>query len=555
MKATTANQTQQICEYVGKSNETVGLCSLHFSKTKQIFILSILAAETECHTFKTMGLQARHLGVTLLWCLFSVSLFNSFSSDVKPRYFGIPNKSLAKTKQADACRSLFTINQVFTSGGLRHAKFVHSTLTNESGFNIHPATTYREEEVAAAAREVRHLVSKRASFAGPDTDDYRVLGSLLPKLVAFEHLEGEDEAPAGTKQAQPRPHVRGGSRIDAGGGVLPFVPCVIAPYDQSNSFATCVRRRLARKGSFWIYFMGDSKIRGVFMEMLKRTDGEFDYRIEVKPKYPNQTWSYAKIVSRQDFRHQDMRVTSAAADGLVITMSFRVFVQMERPSRLPDEAEVTQLRRWADGADPLPDILILGYTSWMLQRHMEDANILELLDGLFEMHKAVVPHIVKISRSTRVLVLPQSRPKPHAAMINVGYSIINVPNFDWSEKIFLQEVQKHSRNQGVPRSEKQQDDHRPGLHSGTFRDHLIPGTSTPGLWWWDSSLPINLAEIEECNELHRRDLAGDVAYTGPRLQCRDIHHAGEETATDLVTMLFNLMCNSVLKLHESLCCS
>nr|XP_027213613.1 uncharacterized protein LOC113806649 [Penaeus vannamei] len=258
-----------------------------------------------------------------------------------------------------------------------------------------------------------------------------------------------------------------------------------------------------------------------------------------------------------------MRVTSATADGLVISMSFRVFVAMDRPSSLPDEAEVTQLRRWADGADPLPDILILGYTSWMLQKHMKDANIIELLDGLFGMHEAVVPHIVKISRSTRVLVLPQSRPKPHAAKINVGHSIINVPNFDWSEKTFLQKVRKHSRSQGVPRSEERQDkelhgvwdDHRPGHHSGSFRDHLIPGTTVSGPWWWDSSLPINLAEIEECNELHRRGLAGDVAYTGPWLQCRDIHHAGEGTATDLVTMLFNLMCNSVLKLNEDLCCS
>ncbi|XP_027213613.2 uncharacterized protein [Penaeus vannamei] len=509
-----------------------------------------------------MSLQARHLGATLLWCLFSVSLFNNFSSDTTARYYGIPNRPPTKTKQADTCRSLFTISQVLTSEGLRHAEFAQSNSTNESGFYIQSATT-SGEEVAAAAREVRQLVHKRESSSGPDTDDYGVLGALLPKLVSFAHPEGEEEAPAGTKQAQARPHVRGRSRIDAGGGVLPFVPCVIAPYDQPASFAACVRRRLERKGSFWIYFMGDSKIRGIFMEMLKRTDQEFDYRIEAKPRYPNQTWSFAKIATSRDFLHQDMRVTSATADGLVISMSFRVFVAMDRPSSLPDEAEVTQLRRWADGADPLPDILILGYTSWMLQKHMKDANIIELLDGLFGMHEAVVPHIVKISRSTRVLVLPQSRPKPHAAKINVGHSIINVPNFDWSEKTFLQKVRKHSRSQGVPRSEERQDkelhgvwdDHRPGHHSGSFRDHLIPGTTVSGPWWWDSSLPINLAEIEECNELHRRGLAGDVAYTGPWLQCRDIHHAGEGTATDLVTMLFNLVCNSVLKLNEDLCCS
>ncbi|XP_042878229.1 uncharacterized protein LOC122257190 [Penaeus japonicus] len=517
-----------------------------------------------------MWLETRHHGVLLLWCLFSLGLFHNFSSDMMAKYFYIPDRTRVNSKPADRCRSLFTINEVFKGESLRDAEFAHDISKNESGFyaqtRVTPyagAATYGEEELASAAKEVQQLVHRRASSSGPDTDDYRVLGSLLARLVSFDRHEGEEEAPSEAKE--PRPHIRGGSRIAAGGSVLPFVPCVIAPYDQPASFAACVRRRLEKKGSFWIYFMGDSKIREVFMELLKRTDQELNYRIEVKSKDRNQTLSYAKIVAMKELRQEDMRATSAAADGLMITMSFRVFVEMERPSILPDEPEVTQLRRWADGADPLPDILIIGYTSWMLQRHRHEANILELQDGLFEMHKAVVPHIEKISQLTRVLVLPQSRPRPYA-VAKLARSILNVANFDWSEKMFLHLLQRHSNKVNTaekfgnerPRAkfEALRDDHdRTRESHGSFRDHLIPGTSDSGPWWWDSSLPINLAEIDECNELHRRDLAGDLAYTGPPLQCQDIHHAGEGATADLVTMLFNLMCNSVLKMEEDLCCA
>lgn len=54
-----------------------------------------------------------------------------------------------------------------------------------------------------------------------------------------------------------------------------------------------------------------------------------------------------------------------------------------------------------------------GYTSWMLQKHMKDANIIELLDGLFGMHEAVVPHIVKVRRARSQLLLPLKLPWPY----------------------------------------------------------------------------------------------------------------------------------------------
>ncbi|XP_037791123.1 uncharacterized protein LOC119586459 [Penaeus monodon] len=218
----------------------------------------------------------------------------------------------------------------------------------------------------------------------------------------------------------------------------------------------------------------------------------------------------------------------------------------------------------------------------------------------------------QISKATRVIVLSQSRHRPHSPdRFNRGATFSNA-NFDWSEMTFLhlmrayieghafvprdgqqtyaqdsehgtnrqgsfdwnntQKTRQSTHTQDRDFSNEAQDKgaaddgepllgngHRHGQrlkdHSVSYRDHLIPGTSTPGLWWWDSSIPINLAEIEECNELHRRDLTGDVAYTGPPLTCRDDQHAGPGTSSDLATMLLNLICNSFLGMSETFCCT
>ncbi|XP_037800238.1 uncharacterized protein LOC119595137 [Penaeus monodon] len=555
-----------------------------------------------------MELQHHHLVLVILVCFTTASFYKVISTD--KGYYYRPTTSFAtstKISDVDVCRSLFTINGVPSKNVFRHVA------TSETpGAKSRAAVTYGEEEIAAAARGVRHLVHKRASSSGPDTADYRVLGALLPNLVSFEHLKGEDEAPAGTKQGQPRPHVRGGSRIDAGGGVLPFVPCVIAPYDQPASFATCVRRRLEEKGSFWIYFMGDSKIRHVFLHLLDRTDKIFRYRIECK----NETMTYRELDRRIDeLRWETMEAVAPLFPGLRVTNRFSMFEE-HRPSKFSKSKELRQLQRWSEGAEDLPDLLIVGYTSWMLQQtrlyNNASRSIHDVLAMMLEMHRYVVPRLEKISKATRVIVLSQSRQRPHSSDKFNKRATFSNANLEWSEMTFLHLMRAYREGHAFVRRDGQQADaqdsehetnrqgsfdwnhaektqqsthtqdrdfsnepqdrgaaddgellpgnnHRHGQrlkdHSVSYRDHLIPRTSTPGLWWWDSSIPINLAEIEECNELHRRDLIGDVAYTGPPLVCRDNHHAGPGTNSDLVTMLLNLACNSVLGMSETFCCT
>ncbi|XP_050716532.1 uncharacterized protein LOC126998635 [Eriocheir sinensis] len=92
-------------------------------------------------------------------------------------------------------------------------------------------------------------------------------------------------------------------------------------------------------------------------------------------------------------------------------------------------------------------------------------------------------------------------------------------------------------------------------HQRNIHDPFHPTSSSSEPWWWDSGLPLNLAGHQECEELHRLGLTAHPAFRGPTLACHDPHHAGTVTNNDLVTMVLNLLCNSVLKLDQSYCCS
>lgn len=213
-----------------------------------------------------------------------------------------------------------------------------------------------------------------------------------------------------------------------------------------------------------------------------------------------------------------------------------------------------------------------------------------------------------------MLVLCQSRFRPYSESSLLHQTAIPAPNFDWSEaaaRFFLgQRVQSSSSSMTNPlgqaihdpveqtsfssgsqrlihdllhpetfpwpqrylhdpihptflNSEPQTQAFHDLLHSTPFssghqrnvHDPFHPTSSSSEPWWWDSGLPLNLAGHQECEELYRLGLTAHPAFRGPMLACHDPHHAGTVTNTDLVTMVLNLLCNSVLKLDQRYCCS
>ncbi|XP_037791169.1 uncharacterized protein LOC119586499 [Penaeus monodon] len=114
------------------------------------------------------------------------------------------------------------------------------------------------------------------------------------------------------------------------------------------------------------------------------------------PTFDNKTLNFGETLKHfLKLRHRDVIVTS----GLLITMSFRTFSGMPRPSAIAAMREVSQLRRWARGEEPAPQMLVLGYTSWTIHQHRTMENQLAVQERLLEMHQAIVPHLQKTSFS------------------------------------------------------------------------------------------------------------------------------------------------------------
>lgn len=160
-----------------------------------------------------------------------------------------------------------------------------------------------------------------------------------------------------------------------------------------------------------------------------------------------------------------------------------------------------------------------------------------------------------------MVVTPQTRFKVTAGPgILQFYSIaFGDPTYDWNEAVFLHHLQQHTQHGRQPAWHQAQTrrvtNKRVELNVDGPRDHLVPQTPYGEVWWWDTSLPLSLAENRECEELFHSGLIHHPLYNSSYFRCNNDNHAGTVTLTDQVTMLLNLVCNSMLGEHEGLCCT
>ncbi|KAK3865463.1 hypothetical protein Pcinc_028924 [Petrolisthes cinctipes] len=478
---------------------------------------------------------------------------------------------------------------------------------------------------------------------------YRSLAALLPPLLSYPSSDS--------------PRLVRSSRIDEG-GVLPFVPCTIMPYHTTSSISDCFTHKLATHSSFHIHFMGDSKIRELFYVFLERIDGKFHFNV----KLGNDTMQFLGLDEKRPKLKEDMEATSSAAQGLRVGFSFRSFYGIS-PQEVKESPEVKQLERWASGEDTPPHLLVIGYTSWLIE-WVKSLPLTDVLSFLMEVHQVVVPLLYKISQRTHVLVVPQHRTRNHLdTPLNKGHQNYQTEsNFDWSEMAFRHYLDRWSMGEGeaspLPRRQASATpvfmSRTSGMdlvapidalthHNTTWAligdkylkqhvtkdeemvqhvtegeemvqhmaaegmvqhvkegeevvqhvtegeevvqhvtegeevvqhvtegeevvqhvtegeevvqhvaangvDQLSVRESGVGVWWWDTSLPLGLASIAECQQLYNLGLTLHPLYINKFLKCRDRHHAGTATLGDQVTMLLNLLCNSVLSVPKNACC-
>lgn len=204
------------------------------------------------------------LALTLSWLLCFYKTQNIVTKG-KSR----PKMSTSVSMVDHSCHSLFTITD-FTNGNE-----LETLSTYTIGQDLANASSL--DSIQKVARVVRNLQHMRDTLSGVTTAHYRTVASLLPPLVTFHNQTVTPKA-----DEAPNPTLAGVSRISVAGGMLPYVPCAILPYDDPASFTSCLRKRLRSQGSFRIEFMGDSKIRSLYYAFLRRTNQQLQYQISVQ---------------------------------------------------------------------------------------------------------------------------------------------------------------------------------------------------------------------------------------------------------------------------------
>ncbi|KAG7167910.1 hypothetical protein Hamer_G026183, partial [Homarus americanus] len=211
------------------------------------------------------------------------------------------------------CRSLFTITGVPDDNTLVAAHLLqyptdNSSLTSNRWTPLHPGgTQHLSAAVKGRGRRRRDLPPRTTSLA-----------ALLP--LNLQHHTNKSQEDDHRKEGQ-TPILRHTSRIDANGGVLPYVPCAIVPFNHPPSVTACFAHRLNNNNSLWIAFMGDSKIRALFYEFLQRTDSECRFLIHLL----NTTTGYEEV-RRTTFKlHTDMEAATPVHPRLRVSFSFRMF--------------------------------------------------------------------------------------------------------------------------------------------------------------------------------------------------------------------------------------
>ncbi|XP_064122120.1 uncharacterized protein LOC135226458 [Macrobrachium nipponense] len=301
--------------------------------------------------------------------------------------------------------------------------------------------------------------------------------------------------------------------------------------------------------------------------------------------------------SNDNFKHEDFSAISSTYPNFRVVSRFRRFWDI---ANLHTSDEVLLLQEWASGRRPVPDLLIVGYTSWMLYLHAERIDYkthihLDVLHLLFELHQVIVPLLKEVSLRTKVLVHADTRLRPFSKSSKTydlfkKNILFHNSLIDWSEMIFWhflkssQDYQKRMDNQSAFISHSNRvlkefyERTKSQFMSANHEDDTtvsndsfvnirmdfdgIPHRADPkdhlrhfGLWWWDTTLVLNLATISECGKLYKLNLQNHPLYNSQQLRCRDHHHAGNSTNEVEVLMILNLLCNSVVHTTEEYCCS
>ncbi|XP_063887409.1 uncharacterized protein LOC135114984 isoform X1 [Scylla paramamosain] len=452
-----------------------------------------------------------------------------------------------------------------------------------------------QEPPAPSRRHVPHCqamftVNKSSPDTWWDSDvPYEELASRLPLLLGDIKSEGSPE----NKSAP----LFLGTRLELMGGTVPYIPCLVQEYRVKDA-GRCVAVRAAKGASTWIAFVGDSNQRQKIHSFLDFLPPDLAYSFYLgdkqvslqvftdavshhkkrppvfeivgrplpppptststppPPLYPTRSLGHRYSISPSGgdevLRYKNdsnggQKESHASQVTLLEGKSqpqepyvFRVTVlwypgtnDAVQSSSFSRKLVVARLQEWLN-MNTLPAAVVVGFGTWMLADRKSTDELWPFTE-LEEAALALEDTLTRLAVRTSLLYWVQSRYR----WFNTGG---HGPSADMKEGKFKYWDTFMYLNQFH--------DSLPLLDTWLWR--IMKKT---GAWLWDSTLPFNLANLRECQQLSKAKMYYHPLYTGRWWNCFDVHHASYETNSVEIQMLLNLLCNAHLNTPAHYCCS
>lgn len=287
---------------------------------------------------------------------------------------------------------------------------------------------------------------------------------------------------------------------------LPYVPCRIHIYTPGEVAACLTERKSLTGRNFRIAFVGDSLVRNLMEQMVMNLREPLNLTV---------TGDSGKNL-KTDFLNDKLK-HSIPVQGDAIELQLHWAIELGRPVAKSAMSSTKQgakdvLDKWSklmrEGKkNALPDIVYFNEGMWSLVSKQQLQSIITVLSdfrkfsGIF---KELSTRSVMLLRTQTILkeYLAQ-KPLPNNAldlMAQIGWLTLN----------------------------------------------------RTGVWFWDTPTPIYLKEYDECANLAR---TFNISEIPKNWGCADIQHPSKYSEQVTENMIWNLVCNRIMRIPNDHCCT
>ena len=287
---------------------------------------------------------------------------------------------------------------------------------------------------------------------------------------------------------------------------LPYVPCKIHNYSDSDIKQCLVQRKKITGQPLRIAFVGDSQVRIMLEQLIERLQGPLGLKSkDLGGK--NLTTNFIYKSFKEDF--------TIFGEDIEMKLHWSTFLGKPKDTFIPgriyqgakDTLEAWNVNGTTVSGDEIPDLIYFDTGMWAENLFYEVDNI----DNVRSDFEKLMPTLSGLSKKTRLIFRTLTTYKP------------------WLARSLLENKRLDMVNQLA-----------------------WLGLVKTGTWIWDSMTPIYLKEIDECWNHWRTGYGRNLPSSWA---CDNFQHLSKISENIGSNMIWNYFCNDIKGLSVSYCCS